>query len=203
MDAVDHTGAGIDKSSFRLNQRLPWRQTYPKVMQPTADGHDPITDARLPQAAGVVDHATALDPAGDGLNAHATAGGPPIRRFLGAPEGPSSRVSGRHDGFNLIESERQAAEILEHPAACGQGIRRGIDHPLVMGAPRVGGTQQEEGERRVDQQHIFPRMAFFLAAIIARLRSRILGPLDAPFGAIVANRGEAGAGAGGSTGVSG
>jgi hypothetical protein len=43
-------------------------------------------------------------------------------------------------------------------------------------------------------------MAFFLAAIIARLLSRILGTLDASFGAIVANRGEAGADAGGSTG---
>ena len=44
-------------------------------------------------------------------------------------------------------------------------------------------------------------MAFFLAAITARLLSRILGALDAPFGPIVAKRGEAGAGAGGSAGV--
>jgi hypothetical protein len=39
-------------------------------------------------------------------------------------------------------------------------------------------------------------VAFFLAAIIARLLSRILGPADAPFGPIMSNRGEAGAGAG-------
>jgi hypothetical protein len=194
---------GRRKSSSRLNHRLPWRQTYAKVMQPTADFHDPITDTRLPQAAGVVDNATALDTTVDVLNAHATAGDPPIRGFLGAREGPSSRFSGRHDGFNLIEGEGQEAEILEQPAACGQGVRRGIGNPLVMGAPRIGGTQQEDGERRVDQQHIFHRMAFLLAAIIARLLSRILGMLDAPFGAIVATRGEAGAGAGGSPGVSG
>ena len=37
-------------------------------------------------------------------------------------------------------------------------------------------------------------MAFFLAAITARLLSRILGALDAPFGAIMAKRGEAGTG---------
>ena len=35
-------------------------------------------------------------------------------------------------------------------------------------------------------------MALFLAAITARLLSRILGALDAPFGAVVAERGEAG-----------
>ena len=36
-------------------------------------------------------------------------------------------------------------------------------------------------------------MVLFLAAITARLLSRILGALDAPFGPIVAKRGEAGA----------
>jgi hypothetical protein len=35
-------------------------------------------------------------------------------------------------------------------------------------------------------------MALFLAAITARLLSRILGALEAPFGAVVAERGEAG-----------
>ena len=39
--------------------------------------------------------------------------------------------------------------------------------------------------------------------IMGRLLSRILGTLAAPFGAIVANREEAGAGAGDSTGVGG
>src|SRR5262245_22310793 len=131
------------------------------------------------------------------------AGDAPIGGFLGAREGPSSRFSGRHEGFNLIEGERHEAEILEQPIACGQGVWRGIGNPLVMGAPRVGGTEQEDGEGRVDQQHMFHRLACFLAAIIARLLSRIVGTRDAPFGAIVATRGGAGAGAGGSTGGSG
>jgi hypothetical protein len=92
-------------------------------MQPTADFHNQITDARLPQAAGVVDNATAFDAAVDVLNAHATAGDPPIRGFLGVREGSSSRFSGRHNGFNLVEGERHEAEILEQPAACGQRVR--------------------------------------------------------------------------------
>ena len=92
---------------------MPWRETYPKVMQPTAHFHDQITDARLPQTVGVLDNATAFDAAVDVLNAHAPAGNTPIRGFLGARERSSSRFSGRHDGFNLIEGERHEAKVLE------------------------------------------------------------------------------------------
>ena len=172
-------------------------------MQSTADFHDQITDACLSQAADVVNNATAFDAAVDMLNAHATTGETPIRGFLGARQGSSSRLAGWHEGFHPVQGERQEAEILEQPAACGQGVRRGLGNPLVVSAPRIGRTQEEDGERRIDQQHIFHCMAFLLAAITARLLSRILGTLDAPFGAIVAKRGEAGAGAGGSPRVGG
>jgi hypothetical protein len=165
-------------------------------MQPTADFHDQITDACLPQAAGVVNNATALHAAVDVLDAHAAAGDAPIRGFLGARQGSSSRFPGRHDGFHLVQGERHEAKILEQPAACGQGVRRGLGNPLVVSAPRIGRTQEEDGERRIDQQHIFHCMAFLLAAITARLLSRILGTLDAPFGAIMAKRGEASGSAG-------
>jgi hypothetical protein len=172
-------------------------------MQSTADFHDQITDACLSQAADVVNNATAFDAAVDMLNAHATTGETPIRGFLGARQGSSSRLAGWHEGFHPVQGERQEAEILEQPAACGQGVRRGLGNPLVVSAPRVGRTQKENGERGIDQQHILHRMAFRLAAITARLLSRILGTLDAPLGAIMAKRGEAEAGAGGSTAVSG
>jgi hypothetical protein len=42
-------------------------------MQRTADVHDQITDARLREAAGLMDHAAALDAAVDVLDARATA----------------------------------------------------------------------------------------------------------------------------------
>jgi hypothetical protein len=45
-------------------------------------------------------------------------------------------------------------------------------------------------------------MTFFLAAITPRLLKRILGALDAPFGPVMAKRGEAGAGTGAATGGS-
>jgi hypothetical protein len=160
-------------------------------MQPTADFHNPITAARLPQAAGVMNHATAFDAAVHGLKTHAAAGDAPIRGFLGARQSSSARFAGRHDGFHLVQGERQEAQILEQPAASGHGVRRGGGNPLVVSTPRIGGTQKEDGERRLDQQHILHRMAFRLATITARLLSRILGTFEAPFGAIVAKRGEA------------
>ena len=161
-------------------------------MQPTADVHDQITDAHLPQAAGLVDHATAFDAAVDVLDAHAAAGDTPIGGFLGAREGSSSRFAGRHDDLDLREHKCQKAQILEPPAACRQGVGGGIGHPLIVGTARRGLTQKEAGERGVDQQYVVHRMVFLLAARTARLLNRILGTPDAPFGAIVANRGEAG-----------
>ena len=70
-----------------------------------------------------------------------------------------------------------------------------------MGAAGMGLTQKENGEGSIDQQHVFHRMALFLAAITARLLKRVLGARDAPFGAIMAKRGEAGVGSGSSAGV--
>jgi hypothetical protein len=172
-------------------------------MQPTADGHDAIANAGRPEAVGVMDDATALDTASDRRDAHATTGNAPIRRLLCARARPSSRVPGRHDDLDMVERQRQEAQILEQAAPGRSGRRGGIGNPVVVGAAGIGVTQQEHRQRGIDQQHVFDRVAFLLAAITARLLSRILGTLDAPFGAIVANRGEVGAGAGGSPGMGG
>jgi hypothetical protein len=82
-------------------------------MQRTADFHDQIANARLPQAAGVVDDTAALDTAVDVLDAHAATREAPICGFLGAREGAAPRLPGRPDDLDLIECERQAAEILD------------------------------------------------------------------------------------------
>jgi hypothetical protein len=162
-------------------------------MQRTADFHDPIADARFPQAARVVDDAAALDAAVDVLDTHAATRNTPIRRFLRARQGPAPRLLRRHDHLNLVERERQKAQILEPSAACGQGVGCRIRHALIMDTAAIGITQKEDQQRRVDQQHVLHGVALFLTAITARLLSRILGALDAPFGAIVAKRGETGA----------
>jgi hypothetical protein len=165
-------------------------------MQRTADFHDQVADPRLAQATASVDDAAALDAAVDVLDAHASAGDAPILRVLGPRELSSSRLPGWHDDFHLRERKRQKAQVLEQPTPCRHGVRGRIRDPLVVGAAGIGRTQEEDRERRIDQEHVFDGVAPFLAAITARLLSRILGALDAAFGPIVAERGEAAAGTG-------
>jgi hypothetical protein len=165
-------------------------------MQRTADFHDQIADTPLPQAGRVTDDAAALDTAVDRLDADAAACNPSTGGFLRPREGSAPWLLRRHDDRDVGKREGQEAELLQQQAARGQGIRRGIRNPLVMDAARVDVAQEETRERRIDQPHMFHRMALFLATITARLLKWILGALDAPFGPIVAERGEAGAGAG-------
>jgi hypothetical protein len=143
-----------------------------------------------------VDDAAALDAAVDVFDAHTSAGDAPIHGFLGPRELSSSRLPGWHDDFHLCERKRQNAQILEQPAPCRQGVRGRLRNPLIVGAAGIGLTQKEARERRIDREYVFDGVAPFLAAITARLLSRILGGLDAPLGPIVAERGETGAGTG-------
>ena len=163
-------------------------------MQRTADFHEQVTDAGLPEAADVVNDAAALDAAVHMLDADTPAGNAPIGSFLRACEGAPPRLLRRHDHFDLRERTRQNAEILEQPAPRGQGIPGPIGNPLIVDASGISLTEKENRERRIDQQHVFDCVALLLAAITARLLSRILGALDAPFSPVVPKRGEAGAG---------
>jgi hypothetical protein len=138
-------------------------------MERTTNFHDTIAHARFSQATGVVDNAAALDAAVDVLNTHAAARDAAIRRFLRAREVPASWLSGRHNDLHLVECERQEAQILEQGTPRRQGIRGRIGNPLIVGAAGIGVTQKENRERRIDQQDVLYRVAFFLAAITARL----------------------------------
>src|SRR5712671_4878664 len=68
-----------------------------------------------------------------------------------------------------------------------------------MDAPSIGVAQEEDDEQGIDEQDIFDRVVFFLAAITLRLFSRVLGADDAPFGAVMSKRGDAGAAVGTAT----
>jgi len=75
-------------------------------MQRAADFHHQITDARLPQAARVVDDAAALGAAVDVLNADAAARNPSIGGFLRPREGSAPWLLGRHDDLDVLERAR-------------------------------------------------------------------------------------------------
>ncbi len=78
-----------------------------------------IANTRLPQAAGVMDDAAALDTAVDVFNAHAATRDVSIGGFLAAREGSATWLAGRHDDLNLVARERQKAQILEQSTARG------------------------------------------------------------------------------------
>ena len=162
-------------------------------MQRTADCHDLLSGTYLPQAARVLDNATALEAAVDVRDADATACDAPIHGCLCVREGLAPRLLDGHADRDVVARECQKAEVLAQPAARGQGVGRGLRHPLVVDTARLGGTQKEDRERRVDQEHIFHRRACFLTTLTARLFKRVLGGRDAPFGALVAPRGAVGA----------
>jgi hypothetical protein len=63
---------------------------------------------------------------------------------------------------------------------------------MDMGA--VGVTEEENQKQRIDQQHIFYRVVFFLAPITLRLFSKVLGAYDPPFRPVMGKKGDAGAG---------
>jgi hypothetical protein len=88
-------------------------------VQGTADFHDQVADARLSEAAGVVDNTAALDAAVDVLDADAATRDASIGGSLAAREGSAAGLAGRHDDLDLVECERQEAEVLEQPTARG------------------------------------------------------------------------------------
>jgi len=88
-------------------------------VQCTADFHDPVADARLSEAAGVVDNTAAFDAAVDVLNADAATCNAAIGGFLAAGEGSAAGLAGRHEDLHLVERERQEAQILEQATARG------------------------------------------------------------------------------------
>ena len=65
-----------------------------------------------------------------------------------------------------------------------------------MRAAAIGVAQKEDEEQGIDEEDIFDSVVLFLPAITVRLFNRVLGADDAPFGAIMGKRGEAGVGAG-------
>src|SRR5262245_18960990 len=65
-----------------------------------------------------------------------------------------------------------------------------------MATAAIGVTQKEDQEVGIDQQDIFHRVVFLLAAITLFLCNRVLGADDASFGPVMGKRGEADAAAG-------
>src|SRR5215510_11975667 len=61
-----------------------------------------------------------------------------------------------------------------------------------MDMAAIGVTQKEDEEQRIDEEHVFYRMVFFLAALTRGLFSRVLGADDPLFRPVMGKRGDSG-----------
>src|SRR5712691_2770702 len=99
----------------------------------------------------------------------------------------------RHEDFHVGKRKGQEAQILQQSAPRGQGGGRRVGNGLIMDTAAVGVTEEEDHKQSIDQQDIFYRVVFFLAAITRGLLSRVLGADDPPFRPVMGKRGDAGA----------
>ena len=68
-----------------------------------------------------------------------------------------------------------------------------------MDTAAIGVAQKEDEEQGVDEEHIFYRMVFFLAAITVGLFSKVLGADNPLFRPVMGKRGESGVATGAAT----
>ena len=165
-------------------------------MQSPATFHHQIADTLLPQTEPGFEDATALHTAVDMLKP------PPalIQGLVGQVLFPrpllATRFLRRHEAVHVGQREGQAAQSRSQPTPSGQGRRRRLGEALLMDTAAVALTPEEEGAGGIDQQAMLPRVRRFLAALTVRLFRSILGADETPFGAVMGNRGHAGAAAG-------
>ena len=116
--------------------RLPWCEPHAKVMQRAANFHDPIADTRLPEAARIVDDAAARDAAVDVLDAHTTAGDPPIRGFLRARELPPRGflVGMMISTWSSVNARKPRSWSNRLPAGTGYGVASAMRLSWVLPA---------------------------------------------------------------------
>jgi hypothetical protein len=141
----------VDQLSLsRLNHRPPGCETYPEVMQGTAQFHHEITDARLPQSDPVFHNATTLHATIDMLDAQPTL----VERLVGplllSRQLLATGFLGGHEDVDLGQRERQEAQILQQPTPRGQGIRRRLGNRLIMDAATIGVTEKENKKEGID-----------------------------------------------------
>src|SRR5262252_7511669 len=71
----------------------------------------------------------------------------------------------RHEDLHLGERERQEAQIRQQPPPSREGVGRGLCNAQIMGTTAVRVAQEEDDEERIDEEDIFHRVIFLLAAI--------------------------------------
>jgi hypothetical protein len=103
------------------------------------------------------------------------------------------------EDLHLRERERQEAQILQQPTPSREWVGGGLRDAQIMDPAAVSVAQKEDDEERIDEEDIFDGVVLSLAAITRGLLRRVLGADDPPLGAVVGQRGAAGAAVGTAT----
>jgi hypothetical protein len=114
-------------------------------MQRTADFHEQIADARLSQAAGVVDDAAALDTAVGMFDVDAAACDPSIGGVLRPREASAPWLLGRHDDLELVKGEAKKPRSCSNRLPAGKGY--GVASAYVRTGYRRLGRQRARAPR--------------------------------------------------------
>ncbi len=160
-----------------------------KIVQPSGNGHDRVSDRVLPVAEFVRDDATALDAPNRVLNSHFLARSPAVCFLLFGGELPTTWFLCRLLDRYIHDCETLKAHILIQHASCRQSVLFVIDQRFVVPLPSIGCTHKPDETCFVNQQNIFDRVAFFLTTIIFVLLIRIYWSLDATFCPIMIKKG--------------
>src|SRR6266487_1172496 len=184
-------GRQFHLSLSRLNHGQPGVQAHPEIVQGTAELHHEIADALLPQADPVFHNATTLHTAVDMLDPQPPLVEHLVSQVLLQGELRTAGLLRRHEDLHLRERERQKAQILQQPTPSRERVGGGLRDAQIMGTTAVRVAQKEDDEEGIDEQDIFHRVVFFLAAITLLLFNRVLGADDAPFRPVMGKRGEA------------
>ena len=123
------------------------------------------------------------------LDGNATTRARAVGLFLLSRKLTASGFLGRHLDGDSIESEAEKTQVLQQDTARRQRIGSRVRQTLIMDGARLGRTEKHDAQLRIDQDEIFHRVTFFLAAIMAFLFIRIFGALDASFSSVMAKRG--------------
>jgi hypothetical protein len=159
------------------------------MMQGATDFHHHVATPGCPYPDGLFAHAAAFDTAGDLFTAHPSPSQFPMTRLLGARQGLPAWLLHRLHDVHALQRQGLKAPILPQATADRQRIRGRVSEALIMDASRMSLTQEQEAERRLDQENVFPHVPLVLAAITRFLFSRILGAWDGALGAVMTTRG--------------
>src|SRR5215831_16745058 len=168
-------------------------------MQGTAEFHHQITDALLPQADPVFHNATPLDAAVDMLDPEPPLVERLVDQLLLQGQLRTAWLLRRHEDLHLREREGQEAQILQQPTSRRERVGGGLRNAQIMHTATVGVAEKEDEEQGVNEEHIFYRMVFFLAAITVGLFRRVLGADNPSFRPVMGKREEAGVATGAAT----